>query len=146
MLEKLQDNESLVPWESKKKEKGDMELKLCDGVHSIPVYTVRVDSTLEVTVFVFHWPVLKDHTIYTERKRSARDEGVKQLLSLVENSSLCYGLPQDYLATSVTVDPTSDITRQLPETVSRHLVPKCSSPTYFEVSVNYRSVECRVHT
>ncbi len=42
------------------------------------------------------------------------------------------------------LDPTSDTTHQLPGTVIRHSVPKRSSPTHFEVSVNFRSADCRV--
>ena len=42
----------------------------------------------------------------------------------------------------VALDPTSDTTEQLPGTVIRHSVLKRSSPTHFEVSVNFRSVDC----
>jgi hypothetical protein len=143
LLEQL-DEESFAPWESEKMENGNMQFKWCDGVHSIAKYTVSVNSALEFTVMVFHWPLPEDHAIYTERKRSIRGEGVKELLSLVENSSLCDGLPEDHLTKSVAVDPTSDITQQLPGTVIRHSVPKRLSPTHFEVSVNYRSGDCRV--
>jgi hypothetical protein len=143
VLEQL-DEESFAPWESEKMENGDMEFKLCDGVHSIAKYTVSVNSALEFTVMVFHWPLPEGHTIYTERKRSIRGEGVKELLSLVENSSLCDGLPEDHLTKSVALDPTPDTTHQLPGTVIRHSIPKRLSPTHFEVSVNYRSVDCRI--
>ena len=138
------DNESIAPWESQIMENGDMKLKLRDGVHSLAKYTVIVNSTMEFSVFVFHWPLPEDHTIYTDRKRSIRGEGIKELLSLVENYLLCNGLPEDDLTKSVAVDPTSDTTNQLPGTVIRHSAPKHSTPTHFEVSVNYRSVDCRV--
>jgi hypothetical protein len=110
VLEQL-DEESFAPWESEKMENGDMEFQLCDGVHSIAKYTVSVNSALEFTVMVFHWPLPEGHTIYTERKRSIRGEGVKELLSLVENSSLCDELPEDHLTKSVALDPTPDITQ-----------------------------------
>ncbi len=145
VLEQL-DEESLAPWESEKMENCDMEFKLCAGVHSIAKYTVCVNSALEFTVMVFHWPLPEGHTIYTERKRSIRGEGVKERLSVVENSSLCDGLPEDHLTKSVAIDPTSDITHQLPGTVTGHSIPKRLSSTHFEVSVNYRSVDCRVVT
>ena len=122
VLEQL-DEESFAPWESEKMENGDMEFKLCDAVHSISKYIVSVNSALEFTVMVFHWPLPEDHTIYTERKRSIRGEGVKELVLLVENSSLCDGLPEDHLTKSVVLDPTTDITHQIPGTVIRHSIP-----------------------
>jgi hypothetical protein len=103
VLEQL-DEQLFAPWESEKMENGEMEFKLCDGVHSNAKYTVSVNSALEFTVMVFHWPLPEDHTIYTERNRSIRGEGVKELLSLVENSSLCDGLPEDHLTKSVALD------------------------------------------
>jgi hypothetical protein len=60
VLEQL-DEESFAPWESEKMENGNMEFKLCDGVHSIAKYTVSVNSALEFTVMVFHWPLRSHH-------------------------------------------------------------------------------------
>ena len=39
-----------------------------DGIHSIAKYTVTINSALEVTVFVFHWPIPDNNTIYLEKK------------------------------------------------------------------------------
>ena len=96
------------------------------------------------TVFNYNWPIPEDHAIYTDRRRSVRSGGIKELLSFIENSNLCDGLPEDHLTRSVALDPTSDTTEQLPGTVIRHSVPKRSSSTHFEVSVNFRSAECQV--
>ena len=75
--------------------------------HSLAKYTVIVNSTMEFSVFVFHWPLPEDHSIYTDRKRSIRGEGVKELLSFMENFLSCNGLPEDDLTKSVAVAPTS---------------------------------------
>ena len=140
------DEKSLAPWVSDRKENGNLELMLWDGVHSIAKYTVNVDTSLEFTVLVFNWPLPDDHGIYCERRRSVRDLGIEELLFAIENSMLCDGLPDDYVTKSVAQDPISDVTHQLPGTVIRHSVPKSkrSSPTHFEVSVNYRSTDCRL--
>ena len=136
--------EPVAPWVSEKQENGEVDFKLWDGVHGIAKYAVNVNTSLEFTVFNYNWPIPEDHAIYTDRRRSVRGRGIKELLSFIENSNLCDGLPEDHLTRSVALDPTSDTTEQLPGTVIRHSVPKCSSPTHFEVSVNFRSVDCQV--
>ena len=113
-------------------------------MHGIAKYAVNVNTSLKFTVFNYNWPIPEDHAIYTDRRRSVRGGGIKELLSFIENSNLCDGLPEDHLTISVALDPTSDTTEQLPGTVIRHSVPKRSSPTHFEVSVNFRSVDCQV--
>ena len=143
VLEQL-DVQSIAPWVSEKLENGEVGFKWWDGVHSIAKYSVDVDTALEFTVYVYNWPLPEDHSIYTVRRRSVRGEGVKELLSSVENFRLCDGLPEDHMTKSVALDPTTDTTYQLPGTVIRHSIPKCSSPTHFEVSVDYRTANCRV--
>ena len=78
MLQQL-DVQSIAPWVSEKLENGEVELRLWDGVHSIAKYAVDVNLTLEFTVFIYNWPLPEDHSIYTERRRSVRGEGVKEL-------------------------------------------------------------------
>ena len=113
-------------------------------VYTVLPNTLLVSIKLEFTVYGFHWPIPDDHSIYNERKRSIRVDGVKELLSLVESSCLCDGLPEDHQSKSVAVDPNTDITHHLPGTIIRHSVPKALSSTQFEVSVQYRSADCRV--
>ena len=136
--------EPVAPWVSEKQENGEVDFKLWDGVHGIAKYAVNVNTSLECTVFNYNWPIPEDHAIYTDRRRSVRGGGIKELLSFIENSNLCDGLPEDHLTRSVALDPTSDTTEQLLGTVIQHSVPKRSSPTHFEVSVNFRSVDCQV--
>ena len=103
------DEEALAPWEINKLEKDYVQFELYDGIHSIAKYTVSVNSALEFTVYASHWPIPDDHSIYNERKRSIRGDGVKELLSLVESCCLCDGLPEDYQSKSVAVNPNTDI-------------------------------------
>ena len=69
---------------------------------------------------------------------------MSELLSRVEESSLCQGLPDDFDVMSVVVDPTSKVTT--PGTVLRHSLPKIltSEQTQRETSVVLRSVDCEV--
>ena len=80
--------------------------RVLDSVHSITKYSVDVTTTLEFTVYVYNWHLLEDHSIYTGRRRSVRGEGVKELLSSVENSRLCVGLPKDHMMKSVDLNRT----------------------------------------
>lgn len=70
---------------------------------------------------------------------------INELLSCIENSSLCEGLPEDNEVQSVATDP-KGTPLQTPGTIVRHLVPKLVTVenAHFEVSVSYRSVACEV--
>ena len=67
---------------------------------------------------------------------------MSELLSRVEESSLCQGLPGDFDVMSVVVDPTSKVTT--PGTVLCHSLPKIltSEQTHMKTSVVLRSVDC----
>ena len=77
-------------------------------MHGIAKYAVNVKTSLEFTVFSYNWPIPEDHAIHTDRRRSVKGGGIKELLSFIENSNLCDGLPEDHLTRSVALDPTSD--------------------------------------
>ena len=113
-------------------------------VHSLPKYTIQIHSSLEFTVAVYNWPVKENHAIYKELKRSVMYHSMSELLSRVEESSLCQGLPGDFDVMSVVVDPTSKVTT--PGTVLCHSLPKIltSEQTHMETSVVLRSVDCEV--
>ena len=46
----------------------EMPVELTDSIHDISKYTVVVNSALEFTVFVFHWPVPDENPLYEENK------------------------------------------------------------------------------
>lgn len=144
-LQKHLDEENIHPWEVDTAEHSSIEMELYDGIHSIAKYTVTINSALEFTVFVFHWPIPETHTIYLERKRSLKSrDDVKELLSLVENSCLCQGLPEDDDTKAVVVDPNTAIAVHTPGTIVRHSVPKLLSEIQFESTISFRSPDCQV--
>ena len=67
-----------------------------------------------------------------------------ELVNIIEESSLCQGLPDDIDVLSVVVDPTSKVTTS--GTVLRHSIPKSitSEQTHIETSVVLRSVDCEL--
>lgn len=136
LIDQLEDK-TTDPWQ--------VRVELFDDIHSIPKYTVVVDSALEFTVFAYHWPIPDCHNIYQQRKRSVRYAEINELLSCTENSSLCEGLPEDDEVQSVATDP-KGTPLQTPGTIVRHSVPKLVTVenAHFEVSVSYRSVACEV--
>ena len=69
-------------------------------------------------------------------------EDLKSLLKLVEDSNLCYGLPQNETTMSIAVDPTSnvDLSAFPQTTVVRHSIPE----DRFQSSVSFRSRNCEL--
>ena len=138
----------LRPWTVKTEgEDKEIKLELKDDIHCIPKYTVIVNESMEFTVYVYHWPIPEDHSVYCERKRRVSGmEDCKALLQVIESSNLCNGLPQDQRTADVTVDPTSDIDwSDFPKcTVIRHSVPKVMSASHFLSTVAFRAPDCEV--
>ena len=92
-----------------------------DNIHSLPKYTVLINSSLEFTVAVYDWPVKENYPMYKKLKRSVMYHSISELLSSIEESSLCHGLPDDFDVMSVVVDPKSKITT--PGTILRYSLP-----------------------
>ena len=141
------ENEVFLPWTVDKSSEGVVNFQLHDGVHSIPKYTVMPDEAMGFTVFAFNWPIPEIHGIYNDRKRRVLGvEDLKSLLKLVEDSNLCYGLPQDETTMSIAVDPTSnvDLSAFPQTTVVRHSIPKSVSEDRFQSSVSFRSPNCEL--
>ena len=144
LLTVLENEESIGRWKVDKSNENKVRIELFDESHSIPKYTVVVDSVVfEFSVFVYQWPIPEDHSVYKQTNRSVRHSNIKELLRLLETSSLCEGLPDIDEIKNVVIDPiTQD---QLPGTIIRHSVPKnLPEEANFEVSVAFRSVDCRV--
>jgi hypothetical protein len=99
-----------------------VKLELYDDLHSLPKYTVLIHSSLEFTVAVYNWLIKEDHPIYKELKRSVMYHSMCELVNIIEESSLCQGLPDDIDVLLVVVDPTSKVTTS--GTVLRHSIPK----------------------
>ena len=135
---------TMPAWKVNRSPDNGVKVELYDNVHSLPKYTIQIHSSLEFTVAVYNWPVKENHPIYKELKRSVMYHSMSELLSRVEESSLCQGLPDDFDVMSVVVDPTSKVTT--PGTVLRHSLPKIltSEQTHMETSVVLRSVDCEV--
>ena len=110
ILLEITDNQ-VRPWTvTREKENDDIKLELKDDVHSIPKYTVVLNSAMEFTVHVFHWPIPENHSVYTERKRRLNSvEDCQRLLHLIESSNICEGLPQDERTIENAEDPTSQV-------------------------------------
>ena len=130
-LVKRLNKKSIHPWQVDKSGESEVKMNFHDDVHSIPKYTVVVDSALEFTVFLYQWPIPDEHNLYKQSKRSIRNTDNNELLSSIENSSLCEGLPDDDEVISMAADPT----RSPINTPER---------AQFEVSVFYRSLNCEV--
>ena len=106
-----------------------------------------LNEAMGFTVFAFNWPIPEIHGIYNDRKRRVLGvEDLKSLLKLVEDSNLCYGLPQDETTMSIAVDPTSnvDLSAFPQTTVVRHSIPKSVSEDRFQSSVSFRSPNCEL--
>ena len=142
------DEGALMPWTVNRAYEHDcVRIELYDDQHSIPKFTVDIDTGLEFTTYLFNWPIPDDHTIYTSRKRRIKSfEDVKDLLQFVENSNICKGLPQDEESKSVVTDPTWDdkVTEFFQSTVLRHSVPKLPCESHYKTSVTFRSPNCIV--
>ena len=138
------DEETILPWKVEKCE-DNVKFELYDGIHDIAKYTVIINTTLDFSIYTFHWPIPENHTICLDKKRSMGGKDIKELLTLVENANLCEGLPvADDDIKSVAVDPNTGITVHTPGTIVRHSVPKLLSETQFEASIYFRSADCHV--
>lgn len=145
LLTVLENEETIGRWKVDKSHENKVRIELFDESHSIPKYTVVVDSVvLEFSVFIYQWPIPEDHSIYKQTNHSVRHGNIKELLGLLETSSLCEGLPDIDEIKNVVIDPTTQY--QLPGTIIRHSVPKNlpDEEAHFEVSVAFRSVDCHV--
>ena len=134
--------DTIPSWKLERSANG-VKLELYNNLHSLPKYTVLIHSSLKFTVAVYNWPIKENHSIYKELQRSVMYHSIRELLNIIEESSLCQGLPDDTDVMSV-VDPTSKVT--VPGTVLRHSVPKTltSEQTHIETSVVLRSVDCEI--
>ena len=143
--------EDIEPWQLGTSNEEEMRIELTDSIHDISKYTVVVNSALEFTVFVFHWPVPDENPLYKENKRSVKNIDVVDLLRWIESSAVCDGLAEDgevrSEVMSIAVDPT-EMPGPSPTSIVRHSVPKSIGveDPYFEVSLTYRAVGCQVLT
>ena len=132
------------PWQIGKSSNDEVRLEYYDEVHSIPKYTVIVNSALEFSLFVFNWLVPEQNFVYVENKRSVIHLDIVGLLKYIESSKLCEGLEEDADVKSVSVDPTEKPDPAVQTSIVRHSVPKVINPEepHFQVSIIYRSVGC----
>ena len=139
------DQKTIEPWHIEKSYEGEIRIEFYENIHSVPKYSVVVNSCLEFTVFVYNWPVPEHHPIYKEQKRSIKYLNIYELLEKIENSTLCGGLQEDEDILSVATDPTG-IPDPNPITIVRHTVPKAINveEPHFEVTLSYRSVACNM--
>ncbi|CAB4011522.1 Transposable element P transposase [Paramuricea clavata] len=92
VIQQVQD--SIPPWKLDNSPDNGVKLELYDDLHSLPKYTVLIHSSLEFTVAVYNWPIKEDHPIYKELKRSVMYHSMCELVNIIEESSLCQGLPE----------------------------------------------------
>lgn len=111
-----------LKWTVDKSIANEIRLELYDGAHSLPRYTVIVNSGMNFSIFVYQWPIPDDHAIYKTRNRSLRRHDIEELLEVLETSCLCEGLPHNDNIQVVNVDPTDNV--KIPGSVIRHSVPK----------------------
>ena len=55
VVKQVQD--TMPVWKVSRSSGNDVKVELYDNVHSLPKYTVLIDSSLEFTVAVYNWPV-----------------------------------------------------------------------------------------
>ena len=102
------DNDTLLGWKSEVCDDGNVNYFLIDNVHDVAKYTVVVDScSMEFTAYAFNWPLPDDHKIYNEHKRSIKSgEQFREVLSTIEKSKLCEGVPEDHQTKNAAIDQT----------------------------------------
>ena len=94
--------EDIEPWQLGTSNEEEMQIELTDSIHDISKYTVVVNSALEFTVFVFHWPVPDEIPLYKKNKCSVKNIDVVDLLRWIESSAVCDGLAEDGEVRSLT--------------------------------------------
>ena len=60
------DEEAILHWkvDKCKDSDGEVKIELYDGVHGIARYTVAINTALEFSIYVFHWPIADNHAIH----------------------------------------------------------------------------------
>ena len=125
---------------SRKETEDTFTLEYFDSEHAIPVYSVKVDSGLGLSVAVFGWFLPDTHELYCEHKCSLFHITAPSLCEAIQAFSFCPGLPEVLNA----VDPVHCVSR-----ITRHSVPiapelYCDDGPPFKVKVFVRSENCAV--
>ena len=94
-----------------------------------------MNSVLEFTVYVFHWPVPDENPLYKESKHSLNHINVVDLLRSIESAVVCDGLVEDVdLVMSNAADP-SETPGPSPTSILRHSVHKsCRANEFFVIT------------
>ena len=139
------ESKNIEPWQIERSHEDEVRVELNDRIHSIPKYTVVINSSLEFTIFAYNWPVPDLHPIYVEQKRSVKYLDFVEFLQRIEHSRLCEGLKEDDDVMSVATEAVGNPDTN-PTTILRHTIPKAIQveEPHFEVSVSYRSVACDI--
>ena len=136
----------ILPWTvNDTSDNESLKIEFHDGTHGIAKFTVLIKVELHFTVFVYNWPIPDDHYIYTESERILNSvEGVKELLTSIENSNLCQGVLKEF--ESAAVDPTwnEKLVTYSQSTVIRHSIPRLLSEDHFQSTITLRAPDCVV--
>ena len=82
-----------------------------DELHSVPIYEVHTNETLQFIIRSFLWCIPRDHEIYNTHSRSFENITVTNLIKELESYVICPGVTDKCLLTSSLIE---------------HSVPKCS--------------------
>lgn len=126
----------LEGWVTEMKEE-EVCIKYFDLKHALPKYSLKVDSGLNFTLFVYGWLLHETHSICVTNKRSVHHITLNQLISSFFGNNLCCGLSFSISALS------------LPANVVLHTIPLLEEQysdqgPSFQATTFYRSLCCDI--
>ena len=74
---------------------GEVKIELYDGVHGIARYTVAINTALEFSIYIFHWPIPDNHAIHLFYKRCQMT--MTSNLSLLTQTQISQNIFQEQL-------------------------------------------------
>ena len=108
-------------------------VKHFDLEHALPKFSLKVNSGLNFSLFVYGWSLPDTHPLYKDSKRSIRYNTLNRLISSFFNNSLCSGVDFSVENLDVLI----------------HTVPLLADTYFdkgpsFQASTFYRSVNCKM--
>ena len=136
----------LDPWAVTALNDTEIRIELCNREHSIPKYTLIIDSCLHFSLHVYNWLLPDQHKIYTSCRRRINSGGILELLQCLSNNEykICEGLREnDYLNSKDPIAPSHS--SYSVSDVIRHIVQKnIGMETNFRVMVILHAVDCMI--
>ena len=58
------------PWKAEITSNSKVKFEFFDNLHCLPKYSLEVNNSLEISVLVYNWPLLKKHSVYQEFRQT----------------------------------------------------------------------------